>query len=69
MTGLEISEICADLTTFVEGRRLDDDGNLLLRYEGGAKGVMISSQISTGEENNLSLRVYGTEGGLQWRQE
>lgn len=69
VTGLEISEICADLTTFVEGRRLDDDGNLLLRYEGGAKGVMISSQISTGEENNLSLRIYGTEGGLRWRQE
>jgi predicted dehydrogenase len=69
VTGLRISEICADLTTFVEGRRLDDDGNLLIRYEGGAKGVMISSQISTGEENNLSLRVYGTEGALQWRQE
>jgi len=69
VTGLRISEICADLTTFVEGRRLDDDGNLLVRYEGGAKGVMISSQISTGEENNLSLRVYGTEGALQWRQE
>ncbi|QYJ16627.1 hypothetical protein Rxycam_02462 [Rubrobacter xylanophilus DSM 9941] len=69
VTGLEISAVCADLTTFVDGRRLDDDGNLLVRYAGGAKGVMISSQISTGEENNLSLRVYGTEGGLQWRQE
>src|ERR687897_768018 len=69
ITGLEVSEICAELTTFVEGRRLDDDGNLLIRYEGGAKGVLIASQISAGEENNLRVRVYGTEGGLVWRQE
>jgi predicted dehydrogenase len=69
ITGLEVSEICADLTTFVEGRRLDDDGNLLIRYEGGAKGVMVASQVSAGEENNLSIRIYGTEGGLEWRQE
>ena len=69
VTGLEISEICADLTSFVEGRQLDDDGNLLIRYEGGARGVLISSQVSAGEENNLSIRVYGTEAGLEWRQE
>lgn len=69
VTGLEISEICADLTAVVPGRQLDDDGNLLIRYEGGAKGVMIASQVSSGEENNLSLRVYGTEAGLEWRQE
>lgn len=69
VTGLEMSEICADLTTFVPGRRLDDDANLLIRYEGGAKGVLIASQISTGEENDLHLRVYGTEGSLDWRQE
>ena len=69
VTGLEMAEICADLTTFVPGRRLDDDGNLLIRYEGGAKGVLIASQVSSGEENNLSLRVYGTEAGLEWRQE
>jgi len=69
VTGLEIEAICADLTTFVPGRRLDDDANLLIHYEGGARGVMITSQISTGEENGLSLRVYGTQGGLQWRQE
>jgi predicted dehydrogenase len=69
ITGLEVSEICADLTTFVEGRRLDDDGNLLIRYEGGAKGVMIASQVSAGEENDLRIRIYGTEGGLEWRQE
>ena len=69
ITGLEIAEICADLTTFVSGRRLDDDGNLLIRYEGGAKGVMVASQISAGEENDLRVRIYGTEGGLEWRQE
>jgi predicted dehydrogenase len=69
VTGLEVAEICADLTAFVSGRRLDDDGNLLIRYEGGAKGVMIASQVSTGEENDLRLRVYGTQGGLEWRQE
>jgi predicted dehydrogenase len=69
VTGLEVAEICADLTTFVSGRRLDDDGNLLIRYRGGAKGVMIVSQVSTGEENDLRVRVYGTQGGLEWRQE
>jgi predicted dehydrogenase len=69
ITGLEVAEICADLTTFVSGRRLDDDGNLLIRYDGGAKGVMIASQVSTGEENDLRIRVYGTQGGLEWRQE
>jgi predicted dehydrogenase len=69
ITGLEVSEICAELTTFVEGRRLDDDANLLIRYVGGAKGVMIASQVSAGEENDLRIRLYGTEGGLEWRQE
>jgi predicted dehydrogenase len=69
ITGLEVAEICADLTTFVSGRRLDDDGNLLIRYEGGAKGVMMASQISAGEENDLRIRIYGSEGGLEWRQE
>ena len=69
VTGLEVSEICADLTSFVPGRRLDDDGNLLIRFAGGAKGLLIASQISTGEENDLRIRIYGTEGGLEWRQE
>ena len=69
VTGLRISELCADLTTFVPGRALDDDGNVLLRYEGGAKGVLHASQISVGEENALSLRVYGEKAGLEWRQE
>lgn len=69
VTGLRITELCADLTTFVPGRRLDDDGNLLLRFEGGARGVLHSSQIAIGEENNLSLRVYGSEASLEWQQE
>lgn len=69
VTGLEIEAICADLTTFVPGRALDDDGNLLLRFRGGARGVLIASQIEVGEENDLRLRVYGTKAGLRWRQE
>ncbi|MFP4165837.1 MAG: Gfo/Idh/MocA family protein [Opitutales bacterium] len=69
ITGLEIDSLCAEFTTFVKGRALEDDGNLLLRYKGGAKGILYASQISTGEENNLTIRVYGSEGGLEWRQE
>ncbi|MEX2502782.1 MAG: Gfo/Idh/MocA family oxidoreductase [Trueperaceae bacterium] len=69
VTGLELEAVCADLTTFVPGRRLDDDGNLLLRFRGGARGVMIASQIQIGSENDLRLRVYGSEGSLSWRQE
>lgn len=68
ITGLKISEICADLTTFVEGRLLDDDGSVLLRFENGARGILYASQISAGEENNLNIRVYGTKGGLHWFQ-
>lgn len=69
ITGLEIDELCADFTTFVEGRRLEDDGNMLLRFRGGAKGVLYASQISAGEENNLTIRVYGTKASLEWHQE
>jgi len=69
VTGLHLSEICADLTTFVPGRKLDDDGSILLRYHGGAKGILHASQICVGEENALSLRVYGEKGGLEWHQE
>lgn len=69
ITGLRIKELCADLTAFVPGRKLDDDGNILVRYEGGAKGVLHASQISVGEENNLNIRVYGEQGGLEWKQE
>lgn len=69
ITGLEIEELCADFSTFVEGRRLEDDGNMLVRYKGGARGVLYASQISAGEENNLSIRVYGTKASLEWHQE
>jgi predicted dehydrogenase len=68
VTGLQISELAADITAFVKGRKLDDDGNVLLRFKGGAKGVLHASQISVGEENNLNLRVYGELGGLEWHQ-
>ena len=68
ITGLKIEELAADLTSFVKGRKLDDDGNVLLRFKGGAKGVLHSSQISVGEENNLNIRVYGEIGGLEWHQ-
>ena len=69
ITGLHIAELCADLTTFVQGRRLDDDGNILVRYAGGAKGVLHCSQICVGDENNLNIRVYGTKAALEWHQE
>src|SRR5690606_23379960 len=69
VTGLEITELCADLSTLVEGRMLDDDGNVLLRFNNGARGVLIASQISAGEENALRLRVYGEKGGIDWAQE
>jgi predicted dehydrogenase len=69
VTGLEISALCADLSAFVEGRRVDDDGNVLLRFDTGAKGVLFASQIAVGEENGLRLRVYGENGGLDWSQQ
>ena len=68
ITGLKIKELAADLTSFVKGRKLDDDANILLRFQGGAKGVLHCSQISVGEENNLNIRVYGETGGLEWHQ-
>jgi predicted dehydrogenase len=69
ITGLEIEELCADLSTFIPGRPLDDDGNCLVRYQGGAKGILYASQISNGDENNLNIRVYGTKCSLEWYQE
>ncbi len=69
ITGLQIDTLCAEFSTFVQGRRLEDDGNLLLRYKGGAKGILYASQISAGEENNLTIRVYGTKASLEWKQE
>lgn len=68
ISGLKIKELCADISTFVEGRLLDDDGNVLLRFDNGAKGILHASQISAGEENNLNIRIYGTKAGLQWFQ-
>jgi predicted dehydrogenase len=68
ISGLQIQELAADITSFVKGRRLDDDGNVLLRFKGGAKGVLHCSQISVGEENNLNIRVYGEQGGIEWHQ-
>jgi len=69
ITGLEIEEICAELSTFIPGRPLDDDGNCLLRFTGGARGILFASQVSNGDENNLNIRVYGTKGSLEWHQE
>lgn len=69
ITGNRIESVCADLTTFVPGRALDDDVSALLRFEGGARGVLSASQVAVSEENGLSIRVYGEKGGLQWRQE
>jgi predicted dehydrogenase len=69
ITGLEIAELCAEFTSFIPGRKLEDDANMLIRYKGGAKGVLHCSQISCGEENNLNIRVYGTLGSLAWQQE
>jgi predicted dehydrogenase len=69
ITGLEIEEMHADLGSVVPGRLLEDDANILIRYKGGARGVLIASQISVGEENNLRIRIYGTKAALEWRQE
>ena len=69
ITGLKIEELAADLGIFGEGRTLDDDGNILIRMENGAKGTISISQIALGEENNLAIRVYGEKGSLEWHQE
>ncbi|WP_043582522.1 Gfo/Idh/MocA family protein [Geminisphaera colitermitum] len=69
ITGLDIDAVCADLTAFASGGTLDDDGNCLLRFKGGARGILYASQISNGDENNLNIRVYGTKASLEWHQE
>ena len=69
VSGLKAQSVCADLDSFVDGRQLDDNAHVMLRYEGGAKGMIWSSQVAPGNENALRLRVYGTEGGLEWSQE
>ncbi|EEI93153.1 oxidoreductase, NAD-binding domain protein [Sphingobacterium spiritivorum ATCC 33300] len=69
ISGLKIQKICADLQTFVEGRRLEDDGNILLRFDNGASGVLSASQVAAGEENALKIRIYGEKAGLEWNQQ
>lgn len=69
VTGLELESLSADLTSFVKGRKLDDNVHIMMRYKGGAKGMLWASQVAPGNENNLKLRVYGTKGGLEWHQE
>lgn len=69
VTGLKLDELSADLQCFVEGRRVDDNGHVMLRFEGGARGMLWCSQVAPGNENGLRLRVYGTKGGLEWAQE
>lgn len=68
VTGLEPESVCADLNRFVAGRALDDDGSVLVRFRGGARGTITASQVAVGEENGLSIRVYGERGGLVWHQ-
>ena len=69
VSGLELTELCADLDAFVPGRALDDNAHMMLRYEGGAKGMLWCSQVAPGNENGLALRIYGEKGGLEWKQE
>ena len=67
ITGLQVSQICADINIVVKGRKLDDDGVVILKFNNGASGVLMASQIMAGEENNLTIQVYGEKGGLEWK--
>ena len=69
ISGLKITQLCADLNIVVEGRQLDDDGNVLLKFDNGANGVLMASQVAAGEENALKIRIYGENGGLEWAQQ
>ncbi|MFZ2102021.1 MAG: Gfo/Idh/MocA family oxidoreductase [Oricola sp.] len=69
VSGLELDALCADLDSFVDGRALDDNGHVLMRFHGGAKGMLWCSQVAPGNENALRLRIYGAKGGLEWAQE
>jgi len=69
VSGLAVTKINADINVVVEGRRLDDDGAALLKFENGASGVLFATQVAAGEENNVKIRVYGEKGGLEWQQE
>lgn len=68
VSGLRVEQLCADINTVVEGRRLDDDGAVLLRLSDGASGVLVATQVAAGEENNVRIRIYGEKGGLDWMQ-
>jgi predicted dehydrogenase len=67
VTGLRVTKLCADINKMVAGRKLDDDGSVLLKFNNGASGVLMASQIMAGEENNLTIQVYGEKGGLEWK--
>ena len=69
ITGLKITHMCADLNIMVPGRALDDDGNVLLKFDNGAAGVLVASQVAAGEENALRIRIYGENGGIEWAQQ
>ena len=69
VTGAKVTKLCADLNVMVDGRRLDDDGAAFLKFDNGATGVLMASQVAAGEENNVKIRVYGEKGGLEWKQE
>ena len=69
ISGLEIDSLCADLSVNIPGRQLDDDGNVLVRFKGGARGIIYASQVSNGDENDLNIRVYGTKKSIEWHQE
>ena len=69
ITGSNITEVCAMLNVVVKGRKLDDDSSMLLKFDGGATGTLLATQVAAGEENNLNIRVYGEKGGLEWHQE
>jgi predicted dehydrogenase len=69
VTGLQVTKLCADINIYVEGRKLDDDGDVLLRFDNGSSGTLFATQVAAGTENNINIRVYGEKGGLEWRQE
>ncbi len=69
VTGLSVIQLCADINTVVEGRRLDDDGAVLLKFDNGVSGVLMATQVATGAENNVKIRVYGEAGGVEWQQD
>jgi predicted dehydrogenase len=69
VSGLQVTKICADVNTVVEGRMLDDDGAALLKFNNGASGVLMATQVAAGSENNVKIRLFGEKGGIEWQQE